>query len=205
MDYRLIQGDCLEVLPTLESGSVDLIVTDPPYPKEYEYLYGAMACEAKRVLRVGGSLVTLCGHYQMLRVGAAISENLRYRWVVKLDHPGSHARMAMGVRVTWKPMLWFVNEKLSPRRNIVDGCAFGKRSKDTGHPWQQDLDYALWAIESLTDPGDLVLDPFMGSGTTGVACLQTGRRFIGIEKDPAYFAIAEQRLAQAAQQARLAV
>jgi DNA modification methylase len=190
-------GDCLELLPSLQAQSVDLIVTDPPYPKQYDYLYGKMAKEAKRVLRIGGSLVTLCGHYQLPKVLNDICEHLRYRWIVKLDHPGSHARMAMGIMVTWKPMLWFVNEKLSPRRNITDGCASQKRSKESGHPWQQDLDYALWAIESLTDAGDTVLDPFMGSGTTGVACVNTGRNFIGFDKMPEYVKIAQRRIADA--------
>ena len=198
----LYTGDCLDIMRTLEAGSVDAVITDPPYPREYEHLYGAVAKEARRVLRVGGSFLTLCGHYQLPRVLADIGEHLRYRWIVKLDHPGSHARMAMGVMVTWKPMLWFVNEKLSPRRNIVDGCASQKRSKDTGHPWQQDLDYALWGIEALTDPGNTILDPFCGSGTTGVACVQTGRNFIGIEIDPGYAEIARQRIEKAQEQAR---
>ena len=198
----LYTGDCLDIMRTLEAGSVDAVITDPPYPREYEHLYGAVAKEARRVLRVGGSFLTLCGHYQLPRVLADIGEHLRYRWIVKLDHPGSHARMAMGVMVTWKPMLWFVNEKLSPRRNIVDGCASQKRSKDTGHPWQQDLDYALWGIEALTDPSNTILDPFMGSGTTGVACVQTGRNFIGIEIDPGYAEIARQRIEKAQEQAR---
>ena len=201
-DWQVITGDCLDVLRTLEAGSVDAVITDPPYPREYEHLYGAVAKEARRVLRVGGSFLTLCGHYQLPRVLADIGEHLRYRWIVKLDHPGSHARMAMGVMVTWKPMLWFVNEKLSPRRNIVDGCASQKRSKDTGHPWQQDLDYALWGIEALTDPSNTILDPFMGSGTTGVACVQTGRNFIGIEIDSGYAEIARQRIEKAQEQAR---
>jgi site-specific DNA-methyltransferase (adenine-specific) len=61
------------------------------------------------------------------------------------------------------------------------------------------------AIELSCPVGDLVLDPFMGSGTTGVACLQTGRRFIGIELDAGYFEIARQRLEAASAQARLVV
>ena len=198
----LYTGDCLDIMRTLETGSVDAVITDPPYPREYEHLYGAVAKEARRVLRVGGSFLTLCGHYQLPRVRADVGEHLRYRWIVKLDHPGSNARMAMGVMVTWKPMLWFVNERLTPRRNITDGCASQKRSKDTGHPWQQDLDYALWGINSLTDPGDVALDPFMGSGTTGVACVQTGRNFIGIEIDPGYAEIARARIEKAQLQAR---
>ncbi len=57
-----------------------------------------------------------------------------------------------------------------------------------------------WLIEIMTNPGDTILDPFMGSGTTGVACVQTGRNFIGIEIDPAYFEIAKRRIEQAQMQ-----
>jgi DNA modification methylase len=137
------------------------------------------------------------------RVLNDISQHLKYRWIIKLEQAGSHARMAMGIEVTWKPLLWFVNEKLSPNRPIVDCCVYGKRSKDNGHPWQQDLDYALWAINYLTDEGDTVLDPFMGSGTTGVACVQTGRNFIGIEISEGYYKIAKKRIAEAQMQPRL--
>ena len=199
-NVKLYQGDCLEILPTLETGSVDLIVTDPPYPKQYEHLYGLVAEQAKRVLPIGKSFVTLCGHYQLPRVLNDIGEHLKYRWIAKLDQPGSNARLSMGIQVTWKPMLWFVNEKLSPRRCIVDNCTSRKRSKDTGHPWQQDLDYALWAINYMTDEGDTILDPFMGSGTTGVACVHLNRNFIGIDIEPKYYEIADRRIKDAQRQ-----
>lgn len=193
-DWQIIQGDCLEVMLGMPAGSVDLIVTDPPYPREYEHLYGQMAEQAKRVLRRGGSLVTLCGHYQLPRVLADMGQHLKYRWIVKYDQPGASARMAMGIRVTWKPMLWFVNEAFTPQRNVADCAVSGKRSKDTGHPWQQDTDYALWAIENLTDPGDLVVDPFMGTGSSGVAAVNLGRRFIGVDIEPRWCEVARQRL-----------
>jgi site-specific DNA-methyltransferase (adenine-specific) len=60
-------------------------------------------------------------------------------------------------------------------------------------------------IEKFTNEGDTILDPFMGSGSTGIACVQTGRNFIGIEIDPTYFAIAERRIAEAQMQPRLEV
>jgi site-specific DNA-methyltransferase (adenine-specific) len=60
----------------------------------------------------------------------------------------------------------------------------------------------LWAINRASFPGDLILDPFCGSGTTGVACVQTGRRFIGIELSEEYAIIARARIAKAAEQAR---
>ena len=72
-----------------------------------------------------------------------------------------------------------------------------------GHPTPKPLDYMLKLIERITRLGDTILDPFMGSGTTGVACVKTGRNFIGIEIDPDYFAIAEKRIAEAQMQPRL--
>jgi DNA modification methylase len=181
----------------LPNGSVDAIITDLPYPKEYEYLFTAMAQKARRVLRAGGSLVTLCGHYQLARVLPAMAEHLRYRWMIKLDQPGAHARMAMGVVVTWKPMLWFTNGPLRPHRNITDCAVSSKRSKSSGHPWEQDLGYALWGIESVTDKDNLILDPFMGSGTTAIACMLNQRNFIGIEIDQHYYDMAKKRIAYA--------
>lgn len=73
------------------------------------------------------------------------------------------------------------------------------------HPTQKpEVIIRRFVLDSTTE-GATVLDPFMGSGTTGVACLNTGRRFIGIEKDAGYYEIARQRIEQAAQQQRLAV
>jgi len=65
------------------------------------------------------------------------------------------------------------------------------------HPAQKPIGLMAWCIERFTEPGATVLDPFMGSGTTGVACVQTGRRFIGVEIDPTYYRIAERRIAEA--------
>jgi modification methylase len=72
--------------------------------------------------------------------------------------------------------------------------------KSTDHPCAFPLDIPTRCIRATTAEGDTILDPFMGSGTTGVACVRTGRRFIGIEIDPTYFAIAERRIAEAQQQ-----
>jgi DNA modification methylase len=67
-------------------------------------------------------------------------------------------------------------------------------AEKNGHPCPKPLSWMRWAIELATRPGDTVFDPFMGSGTTGVACMQTGRKFIGIEIDPGYFEIARKRI-----------
>ena len=79
------------------------------------------------------------------------------------------------------------------------------RSRDiyTNHPSQKPIQLLRMIVEKYTNSGDLILDPFMGSGTTGVACMQTGRNFIGIEIDPKYYAIAEKRIAEAQLQIRM--
>jgi len=77
------------------------------------------------------------------------------------------------------------------------------KEKERFHATQKPVDLCAKLISLYTHEGDTVLDPFMGSGTTGVACVQTGRNFIGIEIDPTYFAIAEKRIAEAQKQPRL--
>lgn len=72
------------------------------------------------------------------------------------------------------------------------------KQKSALHPTQKPVALMEYLIRTYTNPGELVLDNTMGSGTTGVACMNTGRRFIGIERDPAYFAICETRIAAAA-------
>lgn len=75
--------------------------------------------------------------------------------------------------------------------------------EDRFHPTQKPVALMKWVLENYTNPGDTIFDPFMGSGTTGVACMQTGRKFIGCEIDEKYFAIAKKRIEDAAAQLHL--
>jgi len=76
----------------------------------------------------------------------------------------------------------------------TDVQAFAK-DRPSLHCCQKPVALIEWLIETYSRPGDTVLDPFMGSGTTGVACVRTGRKFVGIEKDPGYFNLARRRIA----------
>ena len=87
-------------------------------------------------------------------------------------------------------------------KSMVFNCrhrGFVKDSKETpvAHPAQKALEVMKWCIELFSKPGDTILDPFMGSGTTGVACSMLGRHFIGIERDPEYWQMAKRRIALA--------
>ena len=77
--------------------------------------------------------------------------------------------------------------------------------KEKQHPTQKPIALMKWILENYTEEGDTIFDPFMGSGTTGVACVQTERNFIGCEIDPDYFKIAERRIHEAQQQMRLPI
>jgi DNA modification methylase len=78
-----------------------------------------------------------------------------------------------------------------------------QKPEERFHPTQKPLALMLWILENYTKEGDTILDPFMGSGTTMVACVNTGRNGIGIERDETYFHIAERRIAEAQLQMRL--
>lgn len=200
-DVTLHLGDCLDFMPTLPAGSVDLVLTDPPYKTEYVGLYGAMAEQAQRVMKEGSLLITLCGHFALDRIIADMSQHLRYWWIGGM--PNSTGSVAFNhsrqVLCAWKPALWFVKGQAKKHPAVFD-LFQTKRIERVNHKWEQGPGWFSYYATKLVDYDATVLDPFMGSGTTGVACVQTGRNFIGCEIDPGYFEIAQRRIALVQQQ-----
>jgi len=191
---KLYHGDCLEILKDFPDESIDAIITDPPYPKKYLYLYETVAKEAQRLLVDGGSLLYIVPHYAMPQVLESVGKHLKYRWICSMwQQKGPHARMAMGIEILWKPIVWWVKRAWPQRRGfVVDGFECPKPSKKL-HKWEQDISWANYCMKFVPDDG-VVLDPFMGSGTLGVACLEHGKEFIGIEIDEEYYKIAQERV-----------
>lgn len=201
-NVELHLGDCLEILPTLASGSVDAVVTDPPYGINIirgggrgingwrDYGDGGWDKERpspaafEHIARIASTVVVWGGNYftDMLPPSSC--------WLV-WDKGQRDFSLADG------EMAW-VNQDKAMR---IFSYARAAMLKENGfHPTQKPIALMKWCIELFTKPGDTVIDPFMGSGTTGVACVKTGRNFIGIEKDPGYFAIAQKRIAEAQMQ-----
>jgi ParB-like chromosome segregation protein Spo0J len=177
-------------------GSFDHIITDPPYPAEFLECWTMLGQFAQAWLKPGGVLVAYSGHFHLDDVMVRLStEGLKYHWVCALLAGGGsvHERK---VFVGWKPVLVYTKDDYTGEwfHDLVQGT---ERQKEL-HEWQQDLAGVRQFVERFSKPGDTVCDPFMGSGTTGVACLQTGRNFVGIEKDPVTYAIAAKRIAEAA-------
>lgn len=191
-------GDFRTILPSIPDGCVDLIFTDPPYDKETVPLYEDMAREAARILRPGGSLICFLGQYATADVCSLVGKHLKFLWPLCCYHEGPGQVMAFwGIRVKWKPMLWFVNGgNRFDTSAVVEDLIVSSKEK-TAHPWQQSVTEARYYIEKLTPVNGLVVDPFCGGGTTAVAAKQAGRKWITCELDPEYAAIATQRIKEA--------
>jgi DNA modification methylase len=189
VDLRL--GDCLEVMKTLPDGSVDAVVTDPPYPDALLDKWALVGLDF-----LGG-----------------IPQRQLVFWSATAPFPlsftGIHIWAKDGVGVG--KMYERIFERNGTRECLVfrgqimnnDFNAHIGRDVWTKHPAQKPIELMRRLVTRACPSGATVLDPFMGSGTTGVACVQTGRNFIGIEIDPGYFAIAQKRIAEAQLQMRL--
>lgn len=190
----LVLGDCLEVIRSIPDNSIDAVITDLPYPRRYLHLHGQMAEQLPRILKHGGSLLSIIPHYAMPTILSDVGKHLKYRWICSMwQASGSHPRMAMGIEVMWKPIVWWVNGSWPMGRGFVrDGFENAPVDKQF-HEWEQSISWVNYCLKFVL-PGSVILDPFMGAGTVGVACVRNGYNFIGIEIDPVAYATADHRV-----------
>mgnify|MGYP001612916749 CR=1 FL=1 len=208
---RLILGDCREVLPTLEK--VDALVTDPPYGIDFK----GKATKHTRATKdfpggyaggdtdIGPSVVELA--LPLVQRGV-VFPGLR----MMFDYPKpyeigsvycpSGAGLGRWGFTVFHPML-FYGMGLSHTRQGPSGFESFDTVEDCGHPCPKPLRWMLWAVNKCSLLGHGIVDPFMGSGTTGMACSRLGRTFIGIEIEPKYFDIACRRIEQSQRQGDL--
>lgn len=197
---QVVHGDFREQGHVVEDGSVDLVFTDPVYHREAIPLYADLAKFAERVLVEGGSLICYVGHFAIPEVLPLMTPHLTYWWMCSVVHTGGNTTlMGKGVSVGFKPLLWFV--KGSRRtKTIVRDCVVSSPGKKTlDHEWAQGEAEARCYIEHLSRKNSLIVDPYCGGGTTGVAAVKLGRKFIGFEIEPATARKAEARIARVCQ------
>jgi DNA modification methylase len=198
-DWQVIQGDFREKGNQIADESVDLIFTDPPYDKKTVPLYKDLAQLGQRVLKQNGSLLCYAGHYALPEIMNLMAPYLRYWWIISLRYTSCARLPGKWVLVNWKPILWFVKGGRRDHCYVIDGFSPMKPEKGL-HPWQQPVSEALFYIEQLTSEKDMVLDPFMGSGTTGCACVMSERDFIGIDISEDCCNISSKRIAEVVMQ-----
>jgi site-specific DNA-methyltransferase (adenine-specific) len=178
----IYRGDFAEALVDVEPGSVALILTDPPYALDALPLYDRLGAFAAEKLTRGGSLICYTGHATLPGALTALDAHLRYWWCLALEHNGRGRRLVRKrIRAQWKPVLWHVKDVSRPDRAYVDDLLQGTPPSKHLHEWAQGVDEVVPLIEALTAPGDLVCDPFAGSGSFGIAARKIGRRFVGAD------------------------
>jgi 16S rRNA G966 N2-methylase RsmD len=188
-NLKVIQGDFREATKAIPDSSIDLIFTDPPYDEASLPLYRDLTVLADRVLKPGGSVVTYASHSALPQIFKYFEESstLMYWHILNVIHNGRPARMYHShVVVTWKPLLWFVKGKKLRSQDFIRDTIISNEPDKILHKWQQSVIEAEHVISRLTYEGtnQIVLDPFMGSGTTGIAARKLNRSFVGIDKDP---------------------
>ena len=206
----LYLGDCREILPTL--GRVDAVVTDPPY--------GIGESNEKNLTRGTLAKPRDYGHFEWDKAPAddAVIDAIRAASKWQVIFGGNYFDLPpTSCVLVWDKMgpandfadcelAWTNLHKAVRRiRYLWNGMIRKEKDVEREHPTQKPIEVMRWAIEHLPREAETILDPFMGSGTTGVAAVKLGRRFIGIEIEERYFQIACRRIEEATRQRDLFV
>lgn len=213
--YELHLGDCLEQMAQIADESVDVIVADSPYvlnikssmsSKRYRlnawgdmvnpaYWYAGWIQECKRVLKPDGCLWTFMNWRSLVtfqKAACDIDWPIASLLVWDKQWPGLGSMK--GLRQSYEMVALFLKGAYSiPNRSLTDVWQFPWSSKKPhGHPAEKPQ--GLIELILKESPGDVVMDPFMGSGTTGAAAVKLGKYFIGFELDPNFYQVARERL-----------
>jgi site-specific DNA-methyltransferase (adenine-specific) len=245
IDYKddntwLMQGDCLERMKEIPDGSVDMVLTDPPY--------GTTACkwdsiislepmweQLKRVIKPNGAIIMTASQPFTSLLVMSNTKMFRHEWIWKKNCGSNFATLKHNpfkehesvLVFSLKPLVFnpIREERSAGGKSMVKSCKYeGKAGGDAIggvmkhdkaerdpltrhpssvqkfnvqrglHPTQKPVKLMEYMIKTYTNEGETVLDFTMGSGTTGVACRNLGRKFIGIELNEKYFDIAKQRI-----------
>lgn len=212
----LYLGVAADVLPLL--GPVDAIVTDPPYginggsggdANDFQKGHYKMTGWSDTPEYIEAVIVPTFKAALVQAKRAALTPGRRCAWLYPppddigafyLPASAMHGKWGFG---TCDPILFYGKDPRAGVGALPSGTIVTEPAKVGGHPAAKPTSAMRWLVHKVAMPGELVLDPFMGSGTTGVACMDISRHFIGIEREPSYFDIACERIENAQRQERL--
>ena len=235
---QLYNGDCLELMKNIPDGSVDLVLTDPPY--------GTTACkwdsiipfepmweQLNRIIKPNGAICLFGSEPFSSALRMSNIKNFKYDWIWKKSYSTGFMnankmplKNTEAISVFYKMLPTYnpqgiikINKKCNRKRdkettiysnmglkngeyiqrftNYPTNIISTDKKEKTEHPTQKPIALLEYLIKTYTNEGETVLDFTMGSGSTGVACINTNRNFIGIELDKGYFDIAEKRINEA--------
>lgn len=213
-NIKLIHGDCLEVMKTIPDESIDLVVTDPPYLINYRSHWNS---HSKPISGDNDYNLIEKSIEEMYRVLKPDSAAYIFCSPKRIDYfmgCCKDSRFTIKNNIVWVKNNWSSGDlkaSYGQKYEIIlllnkgRKCFNGKRLTDIWffdrvafqhqyHPNEKPVRLLEQCIIKHSNESDIVLDPFMGSGSTGIACIHTDRQFLGIEKDMDYFLIAEQRI-----------
>ncbi len=213
-DCVLYRADCLEILPTL--GKVDAVITDPPYGVKLGIRANNQRFNREQYRGFDDTpdfVRQTCVPAVVLAMEHAqrglVTPGVKNMWLYpQPKHCGSiFYPCATGCNTwgfsCWQPMFYYGNDPYGGQGSRHDSFQSVESAEPNGHPCPKPIGQMVWMVERATVVGETVLDPFMGSGTTGVACVKLGRKFVGIEIDEGYFNIAKRRILKAQNDAPL--
>jgi len=220
---KLLHGDCLEIMKDIPDNSIDCVLTDPPYNIAKDNNFHTMGrqgidfgewdkgadilsfiCEIPRILKKDGSIIIF---NDWKNLGDIVRECEKFgfitkdmiRWEKSNPMPRNRDRRYVtdyecAVWLTNKKAKWVFNRQSETYDRPCYTGSLTPKSEKVGHTTQKPIYLMENLIKTHTNQLDTVLDMFMGSGSTGVACQNLNRKFIGIEKDDKYFDIAKKRI-----------
>jgi len=197
-DVKLYNCDILAA--PIKDNSLDVIITDPPYPREFLGCWSKLAEFASKKLKDGGVMIALSGQQFLPDVFKNMTvEDLNYYWTCAITLRGHQTTDLWGVKAKnkWKPMLWYVKGKYTRTFQITDVFDSSYEEVKEGqayHKWGQSYSLMDLLVQRFTYADDLVGDPFLGGGTTGIACINNKRKFVGVELDKESFNTASKRI-----------
>lgn len=205
-------GDCLNVMGDIPDNSIDMVLTDPPYGMNYQSgrrktkaklitgdqdisFLDDLSRELYRVAKENTAHYIFCSYHNIDKFKQSFEKYFKIKniltWVKNNTSMGD-------LSADFAPKTEFILFLQKGRRNINgkrdSNVLEFKKTNNKLHPTQKPVDMIEFMISKFSDKGDVILDPFMGSGSTAVACINTNRSFIGIEIDNDYFNIAKERV-----------
>lgn len=211
-DCTLYLGDCLEILPTLEK--VDAVITDPPYGVNLgvdgptsigKTAYASFADTPEFVASVCVPAIKICiEKFGRVVLTPGARNCFLYPHPTEMGaiyNPAGAGFSRWGFTCS-QPILYYGKDPHGSKK-FPQSLQSTELSDKNGHPCPKPTKLMVWFVNRASLDGETILDPFMGSGTTGVACANLGRKFIGIEIEPKYFDIACERITNAYRQERM--
>ena len=227
-NIQIFCGDCLEIMKDIPDGSINLIVTDPPYPvtsrgsagnsggmlqkdinkKGKVFAHNSIDCseyapEFYRLLKDGSHCYVMTNHVNLINMLNTFTAN-GFHFIKSLIWDKGNKIMGQYYMSQFEYILFFRKGKGVKINNCGTSDIISipnKKQKDEDgknlHDTEKPVGLMDVLIRNSSNEGDLVLDPFMGIGSTGIACINASRKFIGIELDPTYFETAKKRLEEA--------